>query len=129
MPFIDTDTDLYFLDRPADPSLSRGSDILLLHSFGTTARVWEPMLAMFDRRHRVVALDARNHGRSGTSTSSSLNDNVSDVIEVIDRLSLDRPVVVGSSVGALVAITVAARAPGSVRAVVSVGGASHAPVT
>lgn len=129
MPLIDIDhTVLHYTDRPADTSVERGVDIVLLHSFGTTARVWEPMLTMLDRRHRVVALDARNHGRSGATNSSSLNDNVSDVIAMVDRLSLDRPVIVGSSVGALVAITAAARAPESVRAVVSVGGASHAPV-
>ena len=129
MPLIDiNNTVLHYDDRPVDPTAGHGSDILLLHSFGTTARVWEPMTAMLDRSHRVVAVDARNHGRSATSPASALEDNVSDVVELIDRLSLDRPLVVGSSIGALIATTAAHRTNGVIGAVGVVGGAGHAPI-
>ncbi|KQR98716.1 hypothetical protein ASG12_10030 [Williamsia sp. Leaf354] len=128
MPLIEiNDTVLHHDDRPADPDAADGRDILLLHSFGTSARVWQPMMPMLGRRHRVVALDARNHGRSATTTACSLDENVADVIELIGALGLVRPLIVGSSIGSLVATTVAHRAPDLVGAVSVVGGAGHAP--
>lgn len=119
---------LQYTDRPADPAAPSGPDLLLLHGYGVSGAVWEPLLPFIEPGHRVVTFDARNHGGSGTTRTSSVADNVADIVGLIARLGLERPVLVGSSIGALFATEVAARHPASISAAVLVGGLAHAAV-
>lgn len=123
------DVILYYDERPANPEYRRGPDLLLLHGFGVTARVWEPMTTFVDPGRRVVAIDARNHGRSGAASEVDVDTQVSDVLAVIDRLHLDRPVLVGSSIGAVFATEIAARHPATISEAVLVGGIGHSFAT
>lgn len=86
-----------------------GHDILLLHGAGRTAVDWEPMAAALPG-FRVVAMDLRCHGLSGDGpwTWPALLD---DIQFVIDHLELDRPAVVGHSLGGIVASLWAAENP------------------
>jgi pimeloyl-ACP methyl ester carboxylesterase len=111
---------------------SGSRDLLLLHSLGTTAAVWHPLIPFLlgaDPDLRVVAPEARNHGRSArTLEHTSFRDAVDDALDVIVGLGLRRPGVVGSSIGAGVALELAIRRPDLVRDVVVAGGAVHAPL-
>jgi len=72
---------------------------------------------------RVVAYDQRGHGESGKPASGYGFDHVAaDALAVIDSLSLRRPVVVGHSWGANVALDVAVRHPRRVAGAVLVDG-------
>ncbi len=79
-----------------------GKPILLLHGAGRTLTDWSPMAEHLVRGHRVVAMDLRNHGRSGDGawTWEAVLD---DVRSVVTALGLERPAVVGHSLGGMVA--------------------------
>ncbi len=68
------------------------------------------------RSAQVVYLDQRGHGRSDRSDPDRWNLDTwsSDVIAFCERLSIDRPVLVGQGWGAMIAVLVATRAPGLV---------------
>ncbi len=78
--------------------------VLLLHGLASTARIWDLVAPRLSLRFRVVAYDQRGHGESGKPTSGYGFDRVAaDALEVIRRLRLGRPLVVGHSWGASVA--------------------------
>jgi len=61
---------------------------------------------------RVIGIDARGHGRSGTSADSALYGEptmAADVVAVVDELGVDEYQLVGYSMGAVISLLVAAR--------------------
>lgn len=74
-----------------------------------------------DSGHRVVALDQRGHGGSERHPGDvSRAAYVADAVAVIDQLGLDRPVLIGQSLGGSTALLTAAAHPGLPRALVLV---------
>ena len=92
---------------------SAGPPVVLLHGLTSCAETWSfvaPALAGLG--HRAVAVDLRGHGDTEKPDAGYDYDSVSsDVIGLMDALSIDRAVVVGQSYGAGVAADVAGRAP------------------
>jgi pimeloyl-ACP methyl ester carboxylesterase len=73
----------------------------------------------FSREHTVVAVDLRGHGESDKpEVDYTMELLASDVAWMIAELGLERPVVVGHSMGGLVALALAANHPDAARAVV-----------
>jgi 3-oxoadipate enol-lactonase/4-carboxymuconolactone decarboxylase len=86
--------------------------VLLLGSLGSTVGMWEPQVAALAQRFRVVRCDLRGHGQSPVPAGPySLDDLVDDVVALLDRLALPSASVVGLSLGGMVALRLAARAP------------------
>ncbi|MEU6679761.1 alpha/beta hydrolase [Streptomyces sp. NPDC046853] len=123
MPYVDANgIRLYVEDRGQGPAL------VLLHGTGTSGRVWDAQLADLSRDHRIVAVDSRGCGRSDRPVvGNTIAGNTADVLAVIDALDLDRPVVVGSSVGAVFAIEAALAAPGRIGGIISIDGPGYWP--
>jgi pimeloyl-ACP methyl ester carboxylesterase len=97
--------------------------ILLVHGWCCDHTYLAPQRNHFANRYAVVAPDLRGHGdsgrpepRLGTYDVETLAD---DVLVVAQDAGLDRPIIVGHSLGALVALACAAR-PGTVRAAVMI---------
>ncbi len=101
-----------------------GPSVLLLHGLASTSHIWDlvgPRLARAGIR--AVAYDQRGHGRSGKPTSGyGFARLTADAAAVARRFGLGRPVVVGHSWGANVALELAVRRPRSVRGAVLVDG-------
>lgn len=97
-----------------------GPPILLLHGAGQNLATWTPMAAHLTARHRVVAMDFRNHGRSA-SAPWSWAAVLADVGAVLERLQLDKPSLVGHSLGGMVA-AMFAEADGACAAAVNLDG-------
>jgi pimeloyl-ACP methyl ester carboxylesterase len=104
--------------------------MLFVHGWCCDRSYFAPQLRHFAARHTVVALDLRGHGDSGRPEPGTAGYDVSaladDVLAVAGDAGLDRPVVVGHSLGGLVALAVAGR-PGAVRAAVLVDPAPMFP--
>ncbi len=114
-----------------DPSATSGvarAPFLLLHGIASTAEVWAPVAERLAASgHRVYAADFRGHGQSDKPDGGyDLATYASDVAKLIEGLGLERPVLVGHSLGACVILEAFARRPemgGLVRGVVMVEGA------
>ena len=86
-----------------------------LGSLGSTVRMWDRQLAELQPRCRCVLIDLPGHGGSrGASAPSSIAGLAGAVIGELDRLGLARVHLVGTSIGAMIAIQVAAAHPGRV---------------
>jgi pimeloyl-ACP methyl ester carboxylesterase len=98
-----------------------GPPTLLLHGIGNYGRYWDLFADAVAGRLRLIAPDARGHGESGRPADGySPEDFVADALAVLDTLGIERPIVVGHSMGGLHAITLAARHHERVRALVIV---------
>jgi pimeloyl-ACP methyl ester carboxylesterase len=105
----------------AGPGGGRG--LLLHHGLASSSHIWDLMLPRLSRTFRVVAYDARGHGLSGKPSSGyGFDPTVADAVAAIRATGLRRPVVVGHSWGALVALALAARRPRMVSGAVLVDG-------
>lgn len=100
-----------------------GTPLLLLHGLSSSARIWDLAAPLLTGRFRVVAADQRSHGLSDRPADGyGFSDTTADTVALIEALALDRPVLVGHSWGASVALTTAAAHAGAVRGVVLVDG-------
>jgi pimeloyl-ACP methyl ester carboxylesterase len=93
--------------------------LLFLHPTAADRNFFSPQVDEFSTHHRVVAFDQRGYGQSGQPDGpygpAAFAD---DAAFVIDALGLNRPVVVGSSMGGAVALELADRHPDLVRGIV-----------
>jgi 3-oxoadipate enol-lactonase/4-carboxymuconolactone decarboxylase len=88
--------------------------LVLLGSVGSTAAMWEPVLAPLVEQFRVVRLDHRGHGGSAPSprgAASDLADLGADVLATLDELRIERADWVGLSLGAMVGMWLAVHRP------------------
>ncbi|MFD9636175.1 alpha/beta fold hydrolase [Streptomyces violascens] len=104
-------------------TLGDGPPLLFLNDDFSTQRHWGRVLRRLDGKYRTVTFDARGRGRSGTSSDYSLRGAIDDVDRVIEATALTRPVLVGSSHGATLALCYAAEYPELVGGLVLVDGA------
>ena len=99
-----------------------GTPIVFLHGGGLTAHTWDCVATMLRDRFRCVALDQRGHGDSEWSpvVDYRIASHVRDIEGFIDALGLQRPILVGQSMGGLNSIAYAIRHSEKMRAMVIV---------
>ncbi|GIM91278.1 alpha/beta fold hydrolase [Paractinoplanes toevensis] len=91
-----------------------GPPIVLIHAGVADRRMWDPQWAAISGEHDAVRLDLRGFGES-TTRPDALLSHVDDVRATLAHLGIDRCHLVGSSLGAGVAVEVALTAPHLVR--------------
>ncbi|HEY1784716.1 MAG TPA: alpha/beta hydrolase [Pirellulales bacterium] len=99
-------------------TLGDGPSLVLLHG---ALRAWQDfsgLLASLSSDNRLLAVDFRGHGRSSRGPSYRVVDYVDDTVALL-RQKVDQPaVLLGHSLGAMVALAAAAAEPSRVRGVI-----------
>jgi len=96
-----------------------GAPIILAHGFSDNGDCWKAFAEPLTATHDVILIDARNHGQSGKARhSNGAIDQANDVKALITQLDLEKPVVIGHSMGAQMAMHAAGLFPELLRAVV-----------
>ncbi len=89
-------------------TMGDGPPVVLGHSFLCSGEMWSPQVEPLAERYRVINIDLRGHGRSGTvDRPFSLYDLVDDVLAVLDHLGIERAVWAGLSISGMVALRAA----------------------
>ncbi|MFG3289381.1 alpha/beta fold hydrolase [Streptomyces sp. NPDC048179] len=105
----------------AGRSRRTGETLLLVHGATCDSHDWSAQIGAFAARHRVIAPDLRGHGRSsGLSGGQRPREFAADLAELLDGVDAGPVVVVGHSMGAVIASVLAVEYPSLVRAVVAV---------
>ena len=104
---------LHYHEYPKDGA----ETLIFLHYGGSNLMAWNGMLTFFLDRFRVVLPDLRGHGHTSKPAKGyHIDDFSSDILALMDHLSIDQAYVVGSSLGAMTAVSLAANHPDRVLA-------------
>lgn len=77
---------------------------LFINSLGTDFRIWGDVVDVLQAYGNIVLFDKRGHGLSETvEDTSGLNSYVEDVVALLEHLSIQQCIVVGVSVGGMIA--------------------------
>ncbi len=90
----------------------QGPALVLLHGIMLSSALWVHQLRDLSDHHRVIAIDLRGHGQSLPGTNGSLfHALAADVRAVLAALDVEHAVVVGHSMGGMVALQLAVDLP------------------
>jgi len=101
----------------------QGEPLVLLNGIAMSVASWEEMARPLAERFQVVRFDFLGQLLSPGEPPSDVLDHAADVVELLDRLAVDRAHLVATSFGGAVALLVAARWPKRVRSLVSIASA------
>lgn len=86
--------------------------IVLLHGLMGNGACWAPLARTLEKDYDVIMPDARGHGNTIALDHGYHYENLAaDVIGLIDTLRLDKPLVLGHSMGGMTAAVVASQIP------------------
>lgn len=107
----------------------KGPAVLFIHGSGGHHAAWWQQVAYFSTEYQVITVDLRGFGNSSAIPQGpDAQDFPQDVLAVLDHAGVARTALVGQSIGAAAALSLAVQHPGRASAVVlahSVGGISH----
>ena len=117
---------LFYEEAPGDEP-----PILLVHGWCCDHTYFAPQFEHFaSRGHRVVAVDLRGHGLSDKPQQGyTMHLFADDLAWTCQRIGVEKPVVVGHSMGGIVAFDLAARYPDMSSAIVMLDAAVVLPST
>lgn len=85
-----------------------GPALVLIHGITECRQMWTPLVAPFAEGYDVISVDLRGHGESPEGDVYDPITLATDVAETLTALGVDRPLVVGHSLGGVVATAFAA---------------------
>jgi len=96
-----------------------GPPLVLLHGVALSAASWAPLFTALPNR-RLLAIDLPGHGESSAPRAHYTANYFTDAVEqVLDHCELRDAIVVGESIGACIALALAARGNSRVRSVIA----------
>ncbi|MBF8185766.1 alpha/beta hydrolase [Nonomuraea sp. K274] len=111
--------DLFWLDT------GTGRPLVFLHGGFTDHSMWDDQIPVLASRYRVIAPDARGHGRSANAAEPFRHTD--DLAALLRHLDTGPAILVGVSMGASVAVDTALEHPELVSAVVVSGAGTSEP--
>jgi len=97
-----------------------GRPLILLHGGLGSGDMFAPVLPKLTERHEVITVDLQGHGRTADiDRPIDARLMADDIAALIDHLALDRPDLVGYSLGGGVAMHTAIKYPAKIRRLVS----------
>ena len=84
--------------------------LVLSHSLACTVRMWDPQVAAFKDRYRILNYDMRGHGQSAAPQGPYTLDMLADdVLGLMKELKIERATYMGLSIGGMIGQTLALR--------------------
>ena len=115
--------------RVLSSGLSQGDEMrhfTCLHGLVDTLDIWKRLVPDLETRGRVTRLDQRGHGQSGAPPGPYTRaDLASDVAAVLDAEGIDQTILVGHSMGGIVAMETALLYPDRIAGLVLIGTTSE----
>ena len=106
----------------------QGQPLVCIHGITANASCFQAFADGLADDHRVFAYDLRGRGDSDKPESGySVPIHAADLAEIIDELGLDRPVIIGHSLGAYIGVYFAAHHPEKLSKLVLVDGGAPLP--
>lgn len=106
--------------------LGKGNDIILLNPNSIHTKLFmKPIVKLFSQDFKVYCVDRRGCGKSTLNCDLTYEESAKDIYEMIQKLKLDKPTVVGFSGGASVALHLALKYPDSLSKLILCSGSAR----
>jgi N-formylmaleamate deformylase len=93
--------------------------LILLHGLTANGACWTAVAQALEENYDVIMPDARGHGESSVPDYGyRYEDHANDVVGLIEALRLSPPIVIGHSMGGMVAAVAASRTPELLRCLI-----------
>ena len=93
--------------------------VVFINSLGSDYRIWDDVLSLLSDSYHFIRYDLRGHGLSDCPQAPySIRDHANDLAGLLHVLNVENPVLVGISVGGMIAMDYAAAYPDTVKALV-----------
>lgn len=117
-------------DRIVVTARGRGPDIILIPGLASTSEIWRSTADKLDDRYRVHLVSIRGFGDIPAGANGGgeiVGPTASEIRRYITQQHLDRPAIIGHSMGGLIALRVAADGRGQIGRVMVVDAAPFFP--
>jgi 3-oxoadipate enol-lactonase len=99
--------------------LKTGVPLVFINSLGTDLHLWDKLLPHFDDQFVILRYDKRGHGLSDSPAGTySIHDFSDDLASLLNQLQLNPVILIGISVGGLIALDYTIRSPQQVQALI-----------
>jgi pimeloyl-ACP methyl ester carboxylesterase len=107
-----------------------GPDLVFFHGYTCSMEDWRWTADQLSKSFHVLLFDMRCHGRSGKKADSLVLSTLTDEAhKLLLGLGIERPVIIGHSMGGMMALEYGLRYPQSVRALVLAEAHTHIDTT
>ncbi|HEY0755270.1 MAG TPA: alpha/beta hydrolase [Ktedonobacteraceae bacterium] len=103
--------------------MGQGSPLVLIHGFGVSGQIWQPILPYLAQQHRIYVLDLPGYGRSTFTPPWRLREMAPLLLTWLRELNLSSVALMGQSMGGAIALHLSALAPELIERVVLVSSA------
>lgn len=100
--------------------LGLGDPVVILHGLYGASDNWHSIGRELSRDHSVYLIDQRNHGNSPHDPVHNYNVLSNDLYEFLDKHKIDKPVIIGHSMGGKTALAFGLKYPERVRKMIVV---------
>ena len=101
----------------------KGKQILCIHGLTANFRFWDCLASALSPQYRVIGMDLRGRGLSDKpNTGYSIEHHCKDILALMNDQGLERPVLMGHSLGAFISLVFAAKHPQRVDRLILVDG-------
>ena len=99
--------------------LKEGVPLVFINSLGGDLRIWDKLVPYFVEHFPIIRYDKRGHGLSDCPPGPySIRDHANDLANLLEYLQVKQAILVGVSVGGMIALDYAINHPQSVGALV-----------
>ena len=104
---------LHYSDEgKSDEDEATGPPLVFINSLGTDLRIWRAVAHHFSDTYRLIRYDKRGHGLSDCPAPPyTIGHHADDLAGLLDALQIDRAILIGISVGGMIAIGSAVNHP------------------
>lgn len=96
-----------------------GLPLVFLNSLGSDYRIWDKIVPAFSQTHPIIRYDKRGHGLSDAPAAPySLREHSNDLKGLVEHLGLQKVILIGISVGGMIALDFAAQNSEKVHAMI-----------
>lgn len=95
--------------------------VVLLHGFTGSVSTWHETAALLQDRYSIIAVDLTGHGLTAAPAEVkryTMEEQTADLHELLEKLAVDQPVMIGYSMGGRIALSYAVRYPHSLSALI-----------
>ena len=126
MPFVQTGNIQTYYEQHGES----GPSLVFIHGAGASHDMWKPQVEYFSKTFNVLIYDLRGHQQSeGSEDTYTCELFANDLHQLIDRLGLQEPVIIGLSLGGMVAQEYAVKYHSNLKGLVLVDTAIAAALT